>query len=126
MTSDDEFVNSIENMSDSIKQCEAGILRYLHQNPTIDAGSKTVIDHVLHGSFEAISQLYKYISFNTKIIYDLRYAINKLPDKREYDEIKNVVRQSISAHEQDRQFVQKARRYFNDLMKDVEKPEGSL
>lgn len=124
--SDDDFVKSIYDMSNSIKSYEAGILRYLNQIPAVDANSKFAIEHVLHGSFEAISQLYRYVSFNTKMIYDLSDAINKLPDKREYDELKNVVRQSISTHEQDRQFVQKAKRYFDELMKDVEKPEGSL
>jgi hypothetical protein len=117
--SNEDIAKSMGDMASSVKEYKESILRYL-EDPKIDSNSKFVFERIIRGSFEAISQLYRFESFNTRMIYDLKHAINKLPEWREFDEMKNIVNDSNRIHEEDRQFVQKAKRYFEDLSKDVE------
>ena len=53
---------------------------------------------MIHNSFEHISLLYHYISFNTQMIYDIRDAINRLPKQREFDEIKGIFNNAVKVH----------------------------
>jgi hypothetical protein len=117
--SNEDIAKSMGDMASSVKEYKESILRYL-EDPKIDSNSKFVFERIIRGSFEAISQLYRFESFNTRMIYDLKHAINKLPEWREFDEMKNIVNDSNRIHEEDRQFIQKAKRYFEDLSKDVE------
>jgi hypothetical protein len=77
-------------------------------------------------SIGAISQLYKYIELNTGMIDDLRNAITKHPNNKEFDGVKNTINQAVRHQEQDRQFVKRAKRYFEDMSKDVETAGDNL
>jgi hypothetical protein len=59
------------------------------------------------------------------MIYDLRNAINRLPDQKEFNKVKDVANKAVRVHEEDRQFVQKAKRYFEDMKKGVESSGAS-
>jgi len=124
--SDDDYVKSISDMVDAVTHYKQGILQFLKQSPTIDANSKTIIEHIVNGSFGAISQLYKHIELNTRMIDDLKNAINKLPNRTEFNEVKNAANQAVRGQEQDRQFKQSAKRYFEDMSKDIETSGDNL
>ncbi|HET7391904.1 MAG TPA: hypothetical protein VFJ51_13880 [Nitrososphaeraceae archaeon] len=112
MPNEDDVESIIKDMANSVERYEKSILDHL-KDSMIDPNSKFVLEHTIHASLGSVSQLYRFMAFNTKMIYDLKHAINKLPDWKEFDVIKSIVKN----HEEDKQFIKKAKRYFEDLSK---------
>jgi hypothetical protein len=44
----------------------------------------------------------------------------------EFNQLRNLAKEAIQRQEQDRDFIQKGRLYFEDMKKDLERPEDQL
>src|SRR5438094_588454 len=100
MSNEDDVESIMKDMASSIERYEKSILDHL-KGSIIDSNSKFVLEHTIHASLRSVSQLYRFMAFNTRMIYDLKHAINRLPDWKEFDEIKSIVKN----HEEDKEFI---------------------
>jgi hypothetical protein len=121
LNSDEEFAASIRYMAESVDKFRSVLLDSIITNRHVDPETRKLLREVADAVFSTLHRLFSLTAYNAENIRNLEEALERLPRSQVSNELMQAFRDAVKVNESQRQFIEKGKRYFDDMKKDIEK-----